>query len=478
MNHLDYKIYSWDWSSYTDISDDVKDISNIPILAINPDQSPVFEGVTLKSIVDMTETGNEYLSVGKYIAVEIDGHKRYYGVVKSSYFDYESQLWNYSVNHYFQKLKDDTPTELSFYIQLYMSTPDVVEIATDLPAGYIDGNNVWQPDTLTYFEITIKGFLKAMIEGPGFLNMTAVFDLDTDKTTLLESFKISHKNLESWKSNYADYELEYNLYNMLDILVVILKIFGLKMYFSDTETITVSGNDTAPTFDTFTPADVNSYSKREKESEMLKQIYLQQKEFLIKDIIDPKNPDYYFSVGVLFSYNRVLDMIDSGDDLELTFALDHKLPTANNTMFTKLKMLGYNEGEIDQEQEEWSISDTDKIKLTGKALTEMRYSQTNVGDEFTLDSATITHTIANIAYSTIVATDIGLSLETLSITGCFTWFMLAFVQGSYTYETGSGNPSGAGKYRVQDDDTIIICKGGVSSQPQVANYLIENEGTA
>lgn len=450
-----YKAYSWDGSDYTEISNEWKGSCNVPILSLNPDQTPVYQGLNINTIIDYRTT---LLAVGKYVAIEKDGSMIWYGIVTSNYYDYASRIYVYNVDSYFEKLKSDTPTELSVYMQITLSTPDIIEINTDLPAGYLDGNGLWVADTMTYYEITIKGFLKAIIESSAFLNMTAVFDLDTNITTVLESLKISHLNLASWKSKYSDYELEYNLYNMLDILSIILKIFGLRMYISDTGEITVTGSDTAPTIDTFDNDYIFNYTRSEKSAEKFKRMYLKQKELLIRDDIDPESPEYYFSVGVIFSYNRVLDMIDSGSDIELTFALDHKLPTSNNTMFSKLKMLGYNEGVIDQNGEQWAISDTNKIKLLGMQLTDMRYSQTNIGNNYMITTTTIIAYYSGYALSKITTStdhDLDINQYNISVSGIYGYE--TFTNGQYTYEAGTGTPT-VGKYRIQADNTIWIYK--------------------
>ena len=467
-----YKAYAWDGSTYTEISNEWKGGAVVPVLAINPDQTPVYQGLSFSTIEDY-KTG--ILAVGKYVAVEKDGSMIWYGRVASNRYNVNTKMNEYNIDSYFEKLKTDTVVELSFYLQLNASAPDCIEINTSLPAGHLDGNGMWIANTLTYFEITVKGFIKAMIEGSGFLNMTAVFDLDTNIDAVISAFKINHKNLETWKSKYSDYESETNLYNMLDILSIILKIFGLRMFVSDTETITVKGSDTAPDIESFDDNYVFEYDRSTKSAEKFKRVFLKQKEYLIRDDIDPENPDYYFSVGVLFSYNRVLDMINSGSDLELTFALAHKIPAANNSMFTKLKMIGYSEGTIDQSEGEWSVSDTDKIKLIGRQLTDMRCSQTNVGDYVNIVSTTIYAVAgATTVISHLTFADAYTSTANIIIYGCYNNDMKVYVEGNYTYEAGTGDPSDGGKFRIQADGKIRIRHFALPAYTRTLTYA--NEG--
>ena len=75
-----YKSYAWDGSTYTEISNEWKGSAVIPVLSINPDQTPVYQGLSFSTIEDYKET---ILAVGKYVAVEEDGAMIWYGRVAS-----------------------------------------------------------------------------------------------------------------------------------------------------------------------------------------------------------------------------------------------------------------------------------------------------------------------------------------------------------------------------------------------------------
>jgi hypothetical protein len=453
------KCYSWDGSTYTDISGEVKGDVPVPVLALNADQTAIFQGIQIRTKLDYTES---YLAVGKYFVIERDTKKIWYGLVSSNYYDYGSRMYVYNISSYFEKLKSKTMTTLLTYIWLYSVPPETVVNNTALPEG---------ESILRFREPSIKGILRLLIEGSDFLNMTSDFQIGTNLTTLLDYMRIPSKVLEFWGSDLKNYNLVATDKNMLDLLVVILRQFGLRMYFSDTETITINGSDTAPTVETFDNDYVFDYSKSEKSSEKLKKLFLKQKEMLIRDDRNPDYPEYYYSIGVAFSYSRVKDMIDSGVDLELTFFQDHKLP-ANNPMFYKLKMTGYNDGTVDQEKEEWSQSDTDKIKLINTQLVDMRYSRTNVVSH---DVEILTKTAGSKIVTLGIADMVNTNDLRVELSGLYfgTKDVCKYINGTYTYEVGTGTPSAAGKYRKNSDSEIVLyCDYSISGILEIWQRLL------
>jgi hypothetical protein len=438
-----YKTYAWDGSTYTEISNEWKGSAVIPVLALNPDQSLIYQGLSFSTIEDYKST---ILAVGQFVAVEKDGDMIWYGVVASNKYNYNTRMNEYNVDSYFEKLKDNTPVEIEAYLRTTLNSSYRTTVATSLPVGLIG--------TLTYYDITITGLLNTLVEG--FLNMTVVYDLGTNLTTILNNLKVNNKNILYWKSKFSSYELTSDNYNGLDLFTVICRAFGLRAYISDTETVTIKGSDAAPGNDTFSDDYIFGYDRSAKSAEKFKQVFLKQKEFLIRDVLDFENTDYYYSVGVLFSYNTVKRIFDNGSDIDIEFYYDHKLDVA---IFKRLKFLGYKEGTYDITELDWESVDSKTIKIYDQnVLDDVRHFQKDDPATWNVTSTSIVHS-SDISYSTLIIAEnhrLALSQVPVRCSGAVDYS--GHTSGDYTYEAGTGNPSADGLYRVQNNNTIIVRK--------------------
>jgi hypothetical protein len=490
-----YKIISYNdgTTNYTDISDyNIADL-NVPFTKVNNDFSPIFEGLQLETTTDQS-SGVLQNDDTILIAIDQDGteYVRFVGYVyrMETVYSAGATLYRYEIRHIFDKLKDKTTTDL--YDTSFSDTTSKTLKESNIKNGITD---------IDWYDVTLYGVFEQIFASDWYDGLT--FDIDYTNCSgnmqeVLDEYCLSSLCLRYLGTDYSDEEITSgteDLVNCWDLIRELLKTLGVKAYFnfdynsgSPTATVYLENANSKPTKTTFTDVDVNTYAEQLKELTEQKRFILKQSMLTIQDNTDENNIHYYFSPVLYGIPWQVVNWIKTSTttpaNLDLMFPANHYFPATDNSVIRKLKFLDYGALEGDLEVGEgWNYKDTDEIEIPERDIVETRFIRTNLGTIYPIEEAVIAKAYNLDAYTTITITGHGLTGNTydLSIDTFFDTKGSIYIAGTYLWQTGTGNPTTAGYYKIQDANTIIVRKSQESILPNIAIFAyygtITNDGS-
>ena len=450
-----YKVYAFDGTDYTDISSKVINDPDIPVMIINPDQTPILQGFELETVEDLSNT---LLPDNGIVCIEIDSIKKWYGYVESSHYDSGSLTYFYNVFNIFENLKNKT---------CYTHLAPIVHLATyngrsafDNVSSIYSGTSV-----ISWNDCTLKELIETIFESDfynGLVN-TVTWSLGTGMTTIMENFCISSLCVKNIGTDFSDEEItavttDPNII-VWDFLSELFKMLGLRYYYTGIASITIVGTDTAPSTTDYKGALydfgkwVNKYDYNTKKLKELKKFVVKQNILNIADYETELDVHRYFT-PLIYGLPRIniTNAYNSGSNLILKSGNYHKIPSSNLTMFNEMYFLGILNTSL-QVNEDMTVLDNLNFTLLDRSVEQTRYIQTNIGTEFNIVS--LTHAYISDYFSIVLSKETSFSTPyDMIISGFYTFG--GTLNATYTYEAGTGNPSAVGKFRVQADGITII----------------------
>jgi hypothetical protein len=485
-----YKCYIFNGTdTYTDISSKVINDVSIPILAINPDQTPILQGIQLETAENYTATGGDStLDDGVFICLEIGTVKSWYGYIESSRYDYSSKTYFYEVFNIFENLKNKTCyTDLA--ANVHTNTFNGRSSAFDAVSAIYSGTSV-----ISWNDLTLKELIEHIMEDSDYSGITHTVTWSYGSgflKTVIENFCVSSLCLKNLGTDYSDEELTSVTVDpdikLWDLLKELFRILGLRYYYTDALAITIAGTDTAPSTTDYMANDatwllgkwVNRYDKdikkvTEKKAFTIKQNMLNIVDYETSELTEDLHR-YFSPVMFGIPYIRVANFTQSGENLRLNLSNDHKIPEVM-TMFQEFYIKDqFNEILITGEDLNYNTPTS--FIFANRTMQSVRYLQANLTSPIDITKIVITLDNENLwATSVITAPSHGLSSSyNASVTDFINNNARYFAAGLYTWETGTAVPSAVGYYTIQDADTITV-RRSLISPVSVTTFVFENDG--
>ena len=441
MSLSTHKIYVYNGSTYTDISDNIISDTSYPWLAVNSDFTMITQGLTLETATDLSSTKLQ-VDYAILLTNNEDGTERvkYIGYVESIDYNYGTKTWDYSVNHIFDKLKAKTTTDLGNIVHSASFNSRTV---FDNVSSIYSGTNAIQ-----WNDITLTEMFDALLGADWYCGLTFADDLtglDTNLSAIFTNYCLSSRMLQYLGSDLIDIDLvstfsggQYlntmplttGLITAYDFLKEMLKILGCKVYFnfdynsgSPTPALSFINDDsTPPTIQTFTGADVNSFDEDIKKLSESKYFKITQSCPALTDQIKrPYFKELFYSPVFNDSvYLRITDITtnsDNAENIDITFNQNHNLNFAGIYFKQIRNFIGLDADTDMSINEDFIYKDTNKITVFDTTIEEIgRYAKANEGAAWDIVSITKTANSKVFTITTSAAHGLGTSHFALYLT--------------------------------------------------------------